>query len=255
MVVSCYVAAGPTFRQHYTHDMDSKASYDERYANQTDAWTKDNPDEILMQFLPQLTGGKENPLDFFIPLCGKCIELVTLADQGHHVTGVDFCETAIKMFFEENSLKYSTESCTFGGTSSAVKYTATEKAITVYCCDFFGFPNVNQYDCVWDTAAIHCFDPATRPEYVKAITEVTKVGGTILLTAFDYEHSERPSPPYAVTQEEVNLLYGAKFDVQLVCEYNLEQTLKQMPIREKSTRFYPWKLSRFAKKYYFLKKL
>ncbi len=77
--------------------------YTSRYAQGTDAWTMKDHDEVLVKFLPRLTGGKGN-LDFFLPLCGKSAELVMLADQGHRVTGAEWSETAIQQFFEENKL-------------------------------------------------------------------------------------------------------------------------------------------------------
>ncbi len=227
--------------------------YTSRYAQGTDVWTMKDHDEILVKFLPQLTGGKGS-LDFFLPLCGKSAELVMLADQGHRVTGAEWSETAIQQFFEENKLEYSSEPCTVGGTQ-AVKYVASSKAITIYRCDFLAFRGMGQYDCVWDTASIGCFDSTVRPEYVKVITELTKPGGMILLTAFDYDHSEHPSVPFAVTPVEVESLYGASFDVQLVHELDLDQTLKQLQHRERKDNFQPWTLSRFAKKYYLLKKI
>ncbi len=69
----------------------------------------------------------------------------------------------------------------------------------------------------------------------------------ILLTAFDYDHSEHPTIPFAVTPVDVESLYGANFDVQLVRELDLDQTLKQLQLREKKGNFQPWTLSRFAK--------
>ncbi len=101
---------------------------------------------------------------------------------------------------------------------------------------------------MWDTASIGCFDPTVRPEYVKVITELTKPGGMILLTAFDYDHSEHPTIPFAVTPVEVESLYVASFDVQLVHELDLDQTLKQLQLREKKGNFQPWTFELFCKK-------
>ncbi len=36
---------------------------------------------------------------------------------------------------------------------------------------------MGQYDCVWDTGSVGCFDPTMRPEYVKVITELTSQVG------------------------------------------------------------------------------
>ena len=92
-----------------------KEKFDEIYEKKTDEWSIPNVNELLIKSLPKLTGGRTN-LDLFLPLCGKSLDMVWLADKGHSVTGVEWSELAIKQFFEETKLEYTAEPCMVGST-------------------------------------------------------------------------------------------------------------------------------------------
>ena len=40
----------------------------------------------------------------FVPLCGKSLDLLWLAEQGHPVIGVELSPLAVRAFFRENKL-------------------------------------------------------------------------------------------------------------------------------------------------------
>ena len=42
----------------------------------------------------------------------------------------------------------------------------------------------------------------------------------MLLSILDYEHAEHPAMPFAVTEEEVGVLYEKSFELQLLQEFD-----------------------------------
>ena len=47
--------------------------------------------------------------EVIVPLCGKSLDMLWLAEQGYSVIGLEMVEEAVKAFFEENSLPYVSE--------------------------------------------------------------------------------------------------------------------------------------------------
>ena len=76
------------------------------YAEQKDLWTIKVADEELLKFYGILTNGRSG-LDILIPMCGRSQILLTLAEKGHHVVGIEWSEIAVRQFFKENDLPYS----------------------------------------------------------------------------------------------------------------------------------------------------
>ena len=78
-------------------------------------------------------------------------------------------------------------------------YTAHDKTITIYCGDLFAFKedNLGGFDCIFDHGSIGSFDltKVKRTTYAEIMDSFTKPGGRILLSFFDYEHSEHPLYP------------------------------------------------------------
>ena len=70
--------------------------------------------------------------------------------------------------------------------------------------------NLGGVDCIFDHGSIGSFDftdTVERTMYAELMNSFTKPGGRIVLSFFDYEHSEHPTVPFAVTEEEVTTLY------------------------------------------------
>ena len=201
--------------------------WDTIYAGQKDYWTIQVADEELLKFHDILTNGKSG-LDILVPMCGRSQILLTLAEKGHRVVGIEWSEVAVKRFFKENDLPYGTQSYHLGGEQIPV-YTANDKAITIYCGDLFSFKddNLGGFDCIVDHGSIGCFDFTkvnTRETYASLMNFFMKADGRILLSIFDYEHSEHPSVPFAVTEEEIVKLYKENFQVpELLREFTTKE--------------------------------
>ena len=203
--------------------------WDMLYQKGKDEWTKEAADQELLKFQSTLTESKTG-LDIFVPMCGKTKVMLSLAEEGHRVVGIEWSKVAVEQFFEENNLEYTTQLCSIGGTNIP-KYKAKEKAVTIYCGDFFAFKQhkLGPFDCVFDHGALGCFDfqmeASSRSAYAEIINLFTKTGGRILLSIFDYEHSEHPTIPFAVTEAEVGVLFKEYFKLQLLQGFDGKQTM------------------------------
>ena len=187
--------------------------WDYVYQNHKDGWTTAAVDHELLKFQDTLTGGKTE-LNILVPMCGKTRVMLSLAEKGHRIVGIDWSKVAVKQFLEENGLAYSMQSRSVGGIAMPT-YTASDKAITVYCGDFFAFKqhSLSDFDCVLDHGTMGSFESNNmeRTTYADIISSFVKPGGRVLLSIFDYEHSEHPSMPFAVTEEDVVTLYSDHF--------------------------------------------
>ena len=224
------------------------------YKEQKDSWTNKVVDDKLLNFHDIVTNGKSG-LDILIPMCGRSQILLRLAEKGHHVVGIEWSEVAVKQFFKENDLPFSTQSYHLGREQIPV-YTANDKAITIYCGDLFSFKddNLGGFDCIFDHGSIGSFDftTVTRETYASLMNSFTKPNGRILLSTFDYEHSEHPTIPFAVTEEEIVKLYREHFQPpQLLQELNANDYCSAFP----SILLPVQALSRFSWKLFLLVKL
>ena len=130
-------------------------------------------------------------------------------------------------------------------------YTANDKTVIIYCGDLFAFKedNLGGFNCIFDHGSIGSFDftDVKRTMYAELMSSFTRPGGRNLLSFFDYEHSEHPTVPFAVTEEEVTTLYKDHFKPpQLLHEFDATKTINLFDIKEGRTLFPVWTLSRFS---------
>ena len=225
--------------------------WDKIYKTGEDKWTNNNVCKELFKFQDVLTDGATG-LDILLPLCGRTKMMLWLAEKGHRVVGIEWSDAAVKMFFKENGLSYEVKPYAVGEIITH-QYTATEKAVTIYCGDYFAFKedNLGGFDCIFDHASIGSFPEAKRAKYAEITSSFAKSGGRMVLSIFDYEHEEHPSMPFAVTEAEVVTLYKDTFSrPKLLQEYNAEKTYELFNYA--FTQFLVCTFSRFAWKVLFL---
>ena len=228
----------------------NKELWDYLYQTWRDIWTSVLADKELLKFVDVLTDGKKG-LKILLPMCSKTEGMLTLAEQGHSVTGIEWSELAVKQFFECNNLEYDTKVYKAGDVKMPV-YVAKDKAITIYCGDIFAFKedNLGGFDCVLDHGSIGSFDATeiSRASYGRLMTSFTKPGGKMLLSFFDYEHSEHPTIPFAVTEAEVATIYKSNFSQQkMLQELDTQKMMDTFQIKNNPDTLFPvWELSRFS---------
>jgi thiopurine S-methyltransferase len=94
------------------------------------------------------------------------------------------------------------------------------------CGDFFALrkEDMAQVGAVYDRASLVALPPEMRERYARHLVEILPPGTRILLIAFDYPQAEMQGPPFAVSADEVQALYGKYAEVRLLAQVDaLEQ--------------------------------
>lgn len=146
----------------------------------------------------------------FVPLCGKSLDLIWLADQGFDVVGIELSPLAVDAFFDENNL-------TAKSTQVAGLECRQSENITLFCGDFFALTTeiLGQIDAVYDRASLVALPTAMRQDYAAKLTEITQSAPKLLVT-LEYDQSKMGGPPFSVSEDEVRALYQDNYQVKLV---------------------------------------
>lgn len=168
----------------------------------------------LQRHWPQL--GLADGAKVLVPLCGKSLDLVWLASHGHPVLGVELSEQAVQAFFSEQGL---TPRISQHGVFSVYQ----ADVIEVWCGDFFALDAEAVADCcaLYDRAALIALPPLMRAQYTEHLNRLLGSGCKGLLITLDYDQTQKAGPPFAVTDEEVKVLLGAHWTLDILEEQDI----------------------------------
>ena len=159
----------------------------------------------------------------FVPLCGKSVDLVYLADKGHDVCGCEFVKKAVKDFFAEQSLDYTfqVENLPSGRVN---EFKATSKRITIWQCDLFTLSSVavGKFDAIWDRASLVAIDPLKRSDYARIMHDLLRKNGRYLISTNEMTGIKYSGPRYSVSQAEMKHFFENFFDITLLETYREE---------------------------------
>ena len=138
----------------------------------------------------------------FVPLCGKSLDMLWLAEQGHEVVGVEISPIAVRAFFEENRLDPEISQ------QGAFEIWAVDQ-ITILLGDFFELTpgQLGEVAAVYDRASLIALPADLRAEYVEHLNALCPSVPRLLIT-LDYDQDRMAGPPFAVSDEEVRELYA-----------------------------------------------
>lgn len=138
-----------------------------------------------------------------VPLSGKTLDMVWLAEQGHRVLGVELSALAVEQFFAENNLTPSVRDADQG------RYYAADD-IEIYCGDIFALGADVLGECAgaYDRAALIALPAAMRERYAKQVYGRLSPAYRGLLITLDYDQSQMDGPPFAVKDEEVQAIFA-----------------------------------------------
>ena len=143
-----------------------------------------------------------------VPLCGKSLDMLWLAAQGHEVLGVEVSELAVAQFFTENGLS-AQQHVSDNGTHHRAG------AIEVICGDAFRLDDATLSSCsaFYDRAAMIALPPALRQRYVETVYARLPVSTRGLLITLTYPQDEKSGPPFSVEESEVRARFAADWRV------------------------------------------
>ena len=111
-----------------------------------------------------------------VPLCGKSVDMLWLAGQGHDVLGVELSEIAARSFFEENGLDAVREDI---GPYTSYK----SERVEILCGDFFSLDPARLRDVVaiYERASLIALPATQRAKYVDKMKSLLQTGVRSLL--------------------------------------------------------------------------
>lgn len=162
----------------------------------------------LVKYWPEL--GLHMGSRIFVPLCGKSLDLLWLAEQGHDVIGVEISPIAVRAFFEDNRLKPEVTQ------EGAFEIWSVDQ-ITILLGDYFELhpTQLGEVEAVYDRASLVALPQEMRADYVEHLNALCPTVPRLLIT-LDYDQSCMEGPPFAVSHEEVQELYEDRSSLVLL---------------------------------------
>lgn len=192
------------------------------WRDQRTEFTLATTNPLLIRFWPGLGLAKGSRI--FVPLCGKSLDLLWLAEQGHEVIGVELSPVAVRAFFKDHKL-----------TATRRKlgaFTLWEHGrIHILCGDYFALSQalLGRIDMVYDHTALTALPEHLRPRYVAQLSRIIPCAAPIfLLTTEDTDPLAHPSLALAI-DGEINALYAAHFAITLAHVESVFETNPESP--------------------------
>ena len=191
----------------------------ERWERSEIGFHQDEINPYLLRYWQELPASRGG--EVFVPLCGKSLDMVWLRQQGCKVLGVELSPIAVQDFFKENG--------------RSPTHTKNEKfecceadGIRILCGDFFdlGKADAAKVSAVYDRASLVALPPELRERYARHLVDILPPATQILLITFDYPQAEMQGPPFTVSVNEVEALYGKYAGIRLLAQ---EDALVQNP--------------------------
>ena len=183
--------------------------WQERWAHNQIGFHLPEVNPYLLRYWPSLTLAQGAKV--LVPLCGKSLDLMWLASNGYHVLGVELSEQAVEAFFNEQNL---TPRITRHGVFKVYQ----ADLIEVWCGDFFALDAGVLADCtaLYDRAALIALPPLMRAQYAEQLNSLLRPGCQGLLITLDYDQTQKAGPPFAVTDDEVKVLLGLQWSLEVL---------------------------------------
>lgn len=193
---------------------------------------------LLTRFWPGLSLPAGSRI--FVPLCGKSLDMVWLAEQGHQVIGVELSPVAVKAFFDDNALpvtKHRTGNFTHWKSGR----------ITILCGDYFALTadDIGTIDAIYDRAALTALPDDIRHLYITHQKKLVVPAGTILLLTIE-DAGEIATLEEAIGVDcEVADLYGATHAIKIA---HVESVMEEYTGNESGSRWAEYKVYRMSGK-------
>mmetsp|Transcript_47129 Transcript_47129/g.119286 ORF Transcript_47129/g.119286 Transcript_47129/m.119286 type:complete len:282 (+) Transcript_47129:253-1098(+) len=178
---------------------------------------------ILLRYKHELLGAGDGSLRVLVPLCGKTVDLIWLAQNADvgQVVGNEAVGKAIEEFSQENpSVRLDPMPET--DTELFKHFVGYGGRLMLLQGDHFFLSQKEAggaFDSIWDRASLIAINPGDRKKYVQVLDSLLKPGGKVLLATLDRAAGDAQAlakgPPFSVPEAEVlTLFHASKFDVR-----------------------------------------
>ncbi len=188
---------------------------------QTD-FHQETTNHLLARFWPGLNCDYGSRV--FVPLCGKSLDMIWLARQGHEVIGVELSPIAVKEFFKENQLE---------PTRRRLKKFDLWKHgnISILCGDYFSLKtsDLGHIDIVYDRAALTALPEDIRRLYVNHLRLIVPQTTDVFLLTIEDTECDKALPQVPSVDEEIEALYAEDFEINLAHTESMREYDKEPP--------------------------
>jgi thiopurine S-methyltransferase len=213
--------------------------WNDRWQSGEIGFHKTEAHDLLAKHWPRL--GLAPGSEVFVPLCGKSLDMVWLAEQGHRVVGAELSDVAVDAFFAERGLEPEVEM--LGGFK--VKSAGPFK---IWQGDIFELPlrAVKGVAAVYDRASLVAFPPEMQPRYAAKLAEIVPAAAPIVIIGLGYPQEQMQGPPFSVPLARIGDLFSRTYQITLLeSRDGLEQSqnIKQRGVTalEESLYVLKWK--------------
>jgi thiopurine S-methyltransferase len=181
----------------------------ERWGEGCTAWNQSTPHPWLGENWERQLSRPDGAV--FVPLCGKSVDMDWLAAQGHRVVGSELSPIAVAEFFAERELRPEVRTAGELVVNTAADY-------ELWCGDFFDVPRaaLDGVVAVYDRASLVALPPEGRRRYAEHLMAIVPTDAPIFLLTFEYDPAEMSGPPFSVTRDEIDDLYGGAYEIAVV---------------------------------------
>lgn len=181
----------------------------EKWQSQQVGFHLDEVNPLLKSYWLKLSLPKDTKV--FVPLCGKTLDLMFLAQSGHQVIANELSELAVEQFFTENNIA-------FERADAGVLQQYHSQSIDIYQGDFFSVPESAIQDCqgFYDRAALIAWPETMRNRYARKLASLVSSGSQGLLITLDYTQDLFDGPPFAVSHNWLTLHMSDDFEIELL---------------------------------------
>lgn len=186
--------------------MTDQAFWLERWQSGEIGFHQSGPQDLLEQHWPSL--GLDQGSTVFVPLCGKSVDMVWLAGQGHQVIGCELSPIAIADFFRSLNLRPRSTPDDHG----LICHQAGP--YTLYEGDFFALTpaHLTNMAAVYDRASLVAFPPTEQVRYIDHLALLgADSRAQVLLICLAFDHSQMAGPPFSINSKRLTELTDASF--------------------------------------------
>lgn len=146
----------------------------------------------------------------FVPLCGKSLDLLWLADQGFEVIGIEISPLAVKAFFHENQLPARRQ-------RQGRLNLWHSGPISIYCGDIFSLQSeqLGHIDAVYDRAALTAMPELLRERYAEHLQSLLPAAAPLLLLTIEDSEAASPGSQTDGIDHEISQLFSAGYAIEL----------------------------------------
>ncbi|NVJ65705.1 MAG: thiopurine S-methyltransferase [Gammaproteobacteria bacterium] len=145
-----------------------------------------------------------------LPLSGKSVDPIFLAQHQIYSTAVEFNPKAVEAFIKENKLAPKKSE-----TDNGVQFQLAN--FEVWLADFFALTSeeIGLFSQVFDRAALVALPEDLRQRYAKHLASMLKPQAKIFMVTMDYDPEQMDGPPFHINQSQLQTYFPSAEIVEI----------------------------------------